>query len=547
MLTEDPSTLPLNSDQDPLLPLEPVDSFLPPVNPYLADSPWPVYHLNSYAQASTHLRGPEPGDLLAVETVQPWLMGGVSPWTLISEQYPNGERVAWGATTTHVFKLSIDDDFSVIDRHRIDFNPFSVHWNLILLAGNQVLVPDPGERKFYLYGEADPSDPNSEIVLEDTFELPEDVLGSSAHVNVAYDGWTIFTTDEGYVGAISPDFDEYRVLELPQDEGEINYHNAFSIDEEGGIYIVTTDRMLRVNWQNQELSLGWEVPYDFRGPGCEDINRGPIRELFAALLGETCTGSGTTPTLMGVEGMDELVLVADGHSPNNNMVALWRDQIPDDWVGLPGHDRRVAAVVPLPYSTPDGEGFTAENSPVAWGYDIAIAQYNGLTLDSDPLNGVQKLRWSPESRTLDLVWSTDTVNFNNVLTYSDGSDLVYGTGRQDANYYFWGLDWETGEIALEVPLGDSADFTNQGNQITLNEDRSIVFGAGTGAVQIRPISSPTSATLVEQDALLYHGQSSGDRPFSGNLGDNLTPSPDLFSPANTTLTPDILPTYSASF
>jgi hypothetical protein len=188
---------------------------------------------------------------------------------------------------------------------------------------------------------------------------------------------------------------------------------------------------------------------------------------------------------MGYGSMDKLVLVADGHTPNN-LLAFWRDAIPPDWKALPGYDRRVAAVVPLPYSTPAGKGFSAENSPTAWGYDIVIAQYNGFQPDANPLKGVQKLSWQPAARQLKLAWATDAVNFNNVPTYSAGSNLVYGSGRRKGVYYFWGLDWRTGQVKLEVLLGNSPDFLDQGNQVTLNDDRSIFFSSATGIVRIVP-------------------------------------------------------------
>jgi hypothetical protein len=218
---------------------------------------------------------------------------------------------------------------------------------------------------------------------------------------------------------------------------------------------------------------------------------------------------------MGLEGQDELVLVADSHAPNN-MIAFWRDEIPADWAGLPGYDRRVAAVTPLPYSTHEGEGFTAENSPTAWGYDIAIAQYNGFSPGPNPVPGVQKLTWNPEARTLDVVWATDAVNFNNVMTYSIGSNLVYGTGRRDGVYHFWGLDWNTGDIALEVPLGDSDDYLDQGNQVTIAEDQTILYGSATGIVRLRP-SSLSSLDEGDNSWLV----SATDEPFMG-LADQST-------------------------
>ncbi|NEQ43481.1 MAG: hypothetical protein F6K00_07945 [Leptolyngbya sp. SIOISBB] len=468
-----------------------IEEILVPHNPSLANSPWPIFHQNSYAQASTTLRGIEATDSIEVEVLRTDL-SSTSPWTVLSEEYDNGERVAWGATTTHVFKAFYDEDnFEVIDSYRIDFNPFTVHWGLAILAGNKVIVPDTERRKYYLFSDADPSDPNSKIVLENEFEVPEAIPGNTAHTGVTYDGWIIFTTTEGYIGAISPDFDDYDIIKLPQNPGEINFRNDLSIDEEGGIYIVSTERMRRINWQDGELSLGWEVPYNFRGKGCDISPKSNFEEFQMFVQGEPCTGSGTTPTLMGIDGQDELVLVADSHSPSNNLIAFWRDEIPEDWEGLPGYDRRVAAVTPLPYSTPDGNGFTAENSPTVWGYDVAIAQYNGFEPGPDLVPGVQKLAWNPETRTLDVAWATDAINFNGVMTYSAGSNLLYSSGQKGDDYYFWGLNWDTGAVELEVPLGQGDDFLDQGNQVTIDEDRTVLFASATGIVRLKPTALST--------------------------------------------------------
>jgi len=457
-----------------------------PINDYLADSPWPMFHRNNYAQASTPLRGPEPGDSFDVDVLNTDI-GGPSPWTLLSESYADGTRVIWGGTTTHVFKAVANrEPFELIDAYRIDRNIFSFHWNLLVLQDNKVIVADRGKNRYYRFADADPNDWRSEIVLEDIFEIPESIPGKAGHFTLSYDGWIIFVTDAGYIAAVNTDFTEYRSLQLPRDDNEINFHNTYALDETGGIFIGTTNRMMRVDWRNNEFSLAWNVPYDFRGPGCENVRRRPARQFLAVARGETCTGSGTTPTLMGSGDDDKLVIVADGHSPSNHLVAFWRDGIPADWQGIEGYDRRIAAVATIPYSTPDGDGVTAENSPPVWGYDIAIAQYNGFRPECDPVKGVQKFRWNPQTRSLDLVWATDKVNLNNVMTYSEGSNLLYGSGRRDCVYHFWGLNWDTGDVELEIPLGDSPDYLDQGNQVTINDDRMTFFGSSTGIVRIRP-------------------------------------------------------------
>ena len=45
------------------------DNFEPPINTYLADSPWPMSHRNPYNQASSPLAGPQAEDPIAHELV----------------------------------------------------------------------------------------------------------------------------------------------------------------------------------------------------------------------------------------------------------------------------------------------------------------------------------------------------------------------------------------------------------------------------------------------------------------------------------------------
>jgi hypothetical protein len=184
--------------------------------------------------------------------------------------------------------------------------------------------------------------------------------------------------------------------------------------------------------------------------------------------------------------MDKLVVAVDSHR-KNNLIAFWRDEIPADWRGLPGYDRRVASVLPLPYSTWAGNGFSAENSPPVAGYDIAVAQYAGFQPRCLSPRGVQMARWNPVENRLGLLWTNSEVQFNNVMTISWGSNLLYGVGRGErCNYVYRGLDRQSGRVAFSLPLGTSRNFLDQGNSHALNDDRSIIFGTTNGMVRMYP-------------------------------------------------------------
>lgn len=182
------------------------------------------------------------------------------------------------------------------------------------------------------------------------------------------------------------------------------------------------------------------------------------------------------------------MVVVDSHL-DNNLVAFWRNDIPTDATPLDGQDPRVASVLSLPYSTWGGKGFSAENSPPVAGYDIAVAQYVGFfKADCEVPRGVQMARWNPDRNKLGLLWSNGDVPFNNVMTISFGSNLVYGSGKDaDCNFVYRGLDRATGAVKIEHRLGASEDFLDGGNSNAVLPDRSIIYGIGKGMVRIRPL------------------------------------------------------------
>lgn len=279
----------------------------PPVNSFLADSPWPIYHRNNYAQASTCLRGPMPGDSLAI-TVKTRITGGTSPWAYLSEKYPGGEQVLLYSNATHVYKL-IDDGSGIytIDSLRIDFDPItSFGWNF-LLAKNKIWYTydpkyDPEEGKFtrlFKLADSDITDPYSEIIVLDTFDFGDYGINRVQAFSLNYDGHIVFNSENnleaGYatMGVISQDFTLLDTLQYATFPDEIVHHNAFPTDENNSCFVVTTHRLIKFGWDGGSLYLDWEAPYDF-------VADGPT--------GNFAEGSGTTPTLVGWgTGNDKLV------------------------------------------------------------------------------------------------------------------------------------------------------------------------------------------------------------------------------------------------
>jgi hypothetical protein len=206
--------------------------------------------------------------------------------------------------------------------------------------------------------------------------------------------------------------------------------------------------------------------------------------------------------------VDRLLLFMDARQPAN-LVALWRDEIPADWRGLPGQDRRVAGVLALPEVSAcrTNEEWSVENSVCVSGAEAAVARYNGMVYGlanpakeahlagwiadrisgpATPVPGVVKVRWNARSRQLERCWVNNRINCNNVLTLSRASHLLYGSGCENGVFHFYGLDWTTGAVKIRLPLGSGADYIDGGNGYALLEDRSVVFGVAAGMIRIRP-------------------------------------------------------------
>ena len=483
-----------------------------PHNPALGRGGWAVYHRNNYAQASTAARGPEPGDRLEAQVLE--IPGhDVSPWTLLTAPYASGAQAAWGSSRFGVWKALLDGPrFALIsslllpERARFDFD-----YGMVALADDTLITSIQKRNEFVLYGDLRRGDAESPIGELRRWKVPQSVGQLSTHFSLTWDGRIVFITREGRVGALDRASGEIATVPLRDDDGaDLSTHNSFPLDEAGGVYVASQQSVTRLDWNGREFSRGWFTPIDLRGPGCPPQPRSRFREAIAVARGDTCTGSGTTPTLLGTP-RDGVVVLVDGWSPQNRMIALWRGEPPRDWVGLPGYDRRVAAILPLPHSTPDGAGFTMENSPAAWGDALVCAQWNGLRPSCAPLPGVQKLRWDAPRRELALAWANDSVALNGVLTISGGSKLVYGCGRRDCEWRYSALDWQTGRLMIDLPLGNDDRFRDPGNQHVITADRSIVYG-GVGGAGAHPACGVSAWDNSQREASQTAAGATAERP-----------------------------------
>ncbi len=455
-------------------------------NSHIPNTPWPIYHANSAAQAATCLKGPQPNDSLTVMHGRTPL-NRASPWLYLSETYENGQRAILGSNATHAFKANYTDEgIHLIDSLRIDYNILDYSWNF-LLSNNKIWYTHDnfrGTGRILMLTDEDTTKINSPIKQLDEFNLAKNGGGRLTTMNMTYDGWIAYNTREGVFGMVKKDFSRWTSIQLPLEDDEIHYHNAFPVDTDNSMYLVTTKKMIKIGWNGESLAILWVAPYDF----VKDGPRGLIAE-----------GSGTTPTLIGEDGNDKLVVVCDGHE-RNNMVAFWRDEIPTDWRGIPSEHPRLAGKIQLPHAVNLANGFQSiENSPTAYGYEIACAQYNGFSPGCENQKGVQKVSWDTFANRFSIAWATNEININGVLTYSSNSGLVYGSGREaDCNYYFYALDWETGALKIRYSLGNSPKYNDQGNNVLIDEFGNAIFCTEEGLLLIRSLTNDEALNPIEE-------------------------------------------------
>ena len=387
--------------------------------------------------------------------------------------------------------------------------PTSVSFYRMLTRDNELYLPSrapDGTVVIKVYGEADASDPASKISLRREWKIPREVSTAGFFgIQMTSDGWVVTVLQDGTLIALSRDFTQYHVLKLPSKNGpgEIKdffssfVRNSLATDDHGGIYVVTRENMHRVQWTGKELSLdaadgAWSAPYP----------------------NEKGIGSGTTPNLMGWgPNEDHLVVIADA-SKGNNMIAFWRDEIPDDWKGIPGFDRRIAGITKVVFGVSKDEQPQVENGLVIHGYGAFLDSFEAtLHVPDQPslmmqriaetyyvgvpghgMYGGTKVEWDPQARVLNTVWHNANNYAGSICTISAATEILYCWGARNREWTLEGLDWHSGKTAFIYTLGKSHRYAVNGGSVVIAPNGAVDCGClgGFGVLRVKPESSKTS-------------------------------------------------------
>jgi len=312
-------------------------------------------------------------------------------------------------------------------------------------------------------------------------DVPADLKSSVTHIvgiTMSYQG-DVMVAAHGALFLLDRDLNLKGLMGLPGEDVE----NSICADEQG-IYVVTSKRMLKVVWTGSKLSVdeadgGWQSEYNTMSP----------EKAKAAGALTVSGGSGTTPSLMGFgDDPDKLVVVSDGDPDGAQVVAFWRDKIPDDFKQQPGtKSRRIAGQIRTDISK-----VTIEPSFSVLGYGVVVQ--NGAYPKPEPdiwanafTSGVtrpapfrvQKFTWNSRTRSFEKNWINNEVDNTDVMVpvISAASRIVYLASKQNGIYEYVGIDWDSGQIKARWPFPDDSRKWNAYGGITaLLEDGDLLIG-----------------------------------------------------------------------
>jgi hypothetical protein len=498
---------------------------LPPNNPSLIqNSVYPSVHFNSAQTDVTELAAWT--DDVTIDSSQTTWLPGVAFIGTAHIPYPDGEHALFTAGTSQVRKIRITDgDFTVVDEISIPgYEEDDISTVAVRRIVKEMHAAGDDEEKYlapfrdYLtkIGQSSTAIGNGIYTIMDKdgnhfigwgttiYKVADERAGdvySPLRIMASYDVRDALTPEEAAnvsrIFGFGLTYDGYVAIAMPgiiavldRDLGNMQYilledgeavDNGISIDDQGGIYCVTSKYMRKVVWDGTRLSDSeddgaWKSEYDYV----------PNPKAFSR-------GSGNTPTLMGFgPGEDKLVIIADA-GEEISIVGMWRDEIPEDFEQRPGtKSRRIADQLALNIDVPA----TIEWSPHVYGngvmmmasawpdpvYDedgkIAIFETvltAGVTRQA-PV-GVEKWSWDSKTHSFTSDWTADYPLQWGLHPVSAATNTVTLTTAEDGVYSLVTVDWDTGQVLAKTELGTSPIFNTAGGIfMPLNETEMFITG-----------------------------------------------------------------------
>lgn len=499
---------------------------MPTINPWLAESTYPISHDNPGATDAVAVAGPTEGKQLTEQDVKTVATLFTSNPTIKKE---NGETVVIAAGADGIRKIkATGEEFELVSylpypglesiaknatpeaieallqkaneayRSKDDAKILAMSKEMEMAGASRKTIPngcynmiDKDGFHYALFNgmqilkttdDNDINKPLRVVASKDfTSELPKDIQKMHPHflgMGMTYDG-NIAAAANGALFLIDRDLNFKGMISFP---GEL-VENSICIDEKG-IYVVTSRNMYKVVWTGTKLSYdetdgGWKSGY----------NTMTSQQATAAGALTISGGSGTTPTLMGFgDDRDKLVVISDADPTGIHVVAFWRDQIPADFKQKPGtKSNRIADQALV-----DITNVTIEPSPVVLGKGVVVinnaypkpvadiwgnAMTSGVTRPA-PF-GVQKFTWNPETYSFEKNWTNKEIDNTDVMVpvVSAKSQMIYLANKTNGIYEYVGVDWNTGEIKARWQFpNDSRKWNAYGGITALMDDGDLMIG-----------------------------------------------------------------------
>ncbi|MDT0200391.1 hypothetical protein [Nocardioides sp. AE5] len=269
-----------------------------------------------------------------------------------------------------------------------------------------------------------------------------------------WDGLVWFESQGGLVGTVDG-AGEVRAHDLGEE-----LVNSFSVDETGGVYIVSDTAFYRFeSGPGGTPTIAWRTTYD-RG-----VQHKP---------GQLSQGSGTTPTVVD----ERLVAITDNADDRMNVVF---------------HDRATGEVVCKAPVFDSGESAT-ENSLVTVDGGVIVENNYGYTgpqrvmFGRAPVGGIARV--DVEGDTCEVAWTSDVIAPTSVPKVSLATGLLYVYSKRPNlwgvnAWYFTGIDVHTGRHVFSVRTGIGTLFNNHYAAVTIAPDGTAWIATLAGMVRIR--------------------------------------------------------------
>jgi hypothetical protein len=276
-----------------------------------------------------------------------------------------------------------------------------------------------------------------------------------------------FVTSSATVGTVDPASGTVRSMKLAGED----IQNSFSVDEKGGVYIVSNRALYRFDaGPSGEPKVTWRAVYPNSG-----IHK----------PGQADAGSGTTPTVME----NGLVAITDNADPMDIVVyrkaktvagrrLVCRQPVFDKGASATDNSLNVA-----------GRAMIVENN---YGYSGPAATEQGRTTTP----GIARVDVKRDLSGCRQVWRSNEIAPTVVPKISLANGLVYAytkphTSDNSDYWYLSALDFRTGRTVYRFRAGEGLGYNNNYAPITIGPDNGAIYlGVLGGLLMMRDATPP---------------------------------------------------------